>query len=265
MPINILNMAGVQPELRRALGEVGSLAVPCVTPVNAVASRAVLAVADIAIIGNGDTVTFLGVTGEKAAAPAAGKWDNAAALAAILNTAAGWGVAENAGVVTATADLRGAAANGEVITVEILEDTTAGGDGAGAKATGTIAAATIARLANGDTVSFAGSLFTKAAATSAPAGKFADQAGLIACIDALDDWAAADKAGAVDITAATDAVAFNGEKVEITLYRASTTGADGTPAFAGAVCVDAGFIYVCTATDTTAANNNWERAAIAAF
>jgi hypothetical protein len=47
------------------------------------------------------------------------------------------------------------------------------------------------------------------------------------------------------------------------LKRVTAGGVDGTPGFQGAVCCDAGFIYICTATDTTIQNNNWERAAIA--
>lgn len=265
MATRITDLTGVQPELKNFLTELGSVGVPFGTPVNAAASQVALAAADLALIANGDVVSFLGVDYVKAAVPGVNEWDNAAALAALLNPLADWNAAEAGGVVTITAATRGVFANGNVVTMTKLEDTTAGGDGAGTEATATIAAATIARLAIGDTVGFAGSVFTMAAATSVPDNEFADQAGLIACIDALADWTAADNAGAIDITAATDDVGFNGEKIMVSLRRTTAGGVDGTPGVRGAVCVDAGFIYVCTATDVAITNNNWERVAIAGF
>ena len=260
---NILAMQGIQPELRRAFGKLGSLAIPFGTPVNAAAAQVVLAAADLAIMAVDDTVTFAGVELTKAAAPGDAAWDDAAALAALLNALADWNAAENAGAVTITAATRGAAANGNVATLTILEDTTAGGNGAGTEATATIAAATIARLAIGDTVEFSGEVFTMATDTSVQDNEFKDLAGLVSCIDAMDDWTAVEDTGAVDIEAATDSTDFNGVDIIMTLKRVTAGGVDGTPGFRGAVCVDAGFIYVCTATDTTTQNNNWERVAIA--
>ena len=260
---NILAMQGIQPELRRAFGKLGSLAIPFGTPVNAAAAQVVLAAADLAIMAVDDTVTFAGVELTKAAAPGDAAWDDAAALAALLNALADWNAAENAGAVTITAATRGAAANGNVATLTILEDTTAGGNGAGTEATATIAAATIARLAVGDTVEFAGEVFTMATDDSLEHNEFKDQAGLIACLDGLTDWTAKDSSGAVAIEAADDSSELNGVKVIVTLKRVTAGGVDGTPGFQGAVCCDAGFIYICTATDTTILNNNWERVAIA--
>jgi len=259
---NILQMRGLQPELRRALGSLGSLAIPFGTPINAVASQAVLAAADLAIVKNGDVVSVAGQNYTKAAAPGDKKWTNAAGLAALINALADWNAAENAGAVTITAAARGAAWDGNIAVINILEDTTAGG-GAAAKATATIAAATIARLAIGDTVGFADSVFTMAAATSVQNNKFANLAGLIACIDAMDDWTAVEDTGAIDIEAANNGEEFNDITIMVSLRRVTAGGVDGTPGFQGAVCCDAGFIYICTATDTTIQNNNWERAAIA--
>ena len=259
---NILQMRGLQPELRRALGSLGSLAIPFGTPINAVASQAVLAAADLAIVKNGDVVSVAGQNYTKAAAPGDNKWTNAAGLAALINALADWNAAENAGAVTITAAARGAAWDGNIAVINILEDTTAGG-GAAAKATATIAAATIARLAIGDTVGFADSVFTMAAATSVQNNKFANLAGLIACIDAMDDWTAVEDTGAIDIEAANNGEEFNDITIMVSLRRVTAGGVDGTPGFQGAVCCDAGFIYICTATDTTIQNNNWERAAIA--
>ena len=262
---NILQMQGIQLELRRALGDLGSLAIPFGTPVNAAAAVLVLAKADLDLLAVGDVVSFDGNNFVMAAAPGDNEFINVAGLAALINALPDWGAVEAAGAITITAATRGAAWNGKVAALTKLEDTTAGGDGAGTEATATIDAGTIAQLAIGDTVGFDGAVFTMAAATSVDDNEFADAAGLIACIDALDDWAAVNDAGDIDITAATDDEAFNGKTILVSLRRATATGVDGTPGFRGAVCVDAGFIYVCTASNTTVTNNNWERAAIAGF
>lgn len=259
---NILQMQGIPLELRRALGTVGSLAIPFATPVNATAAVATIAAADIAITADGDKVIFAGNEFVKDATPEAGEWDDAAALAALINALSNWNAAVDTGAVVITAATRGTAFNGEVASVEILEDTTAGG-GPAAKAAATIAAATIARLAIGDSVGFSGQLFYKAAATNVPAGEFADQAGLVACIDAMDDWVAVNNAGAIDITAAANGAEFNDFTIMVSLRRTTATGTDGTPGHAGAVACNANNIYVCTATDLTVTNNNWKAAAIA--
>lgn len=256
-------MQGIQPELRRAFGKLGSLAIPFGTPANAATAKVELAAADLAIMAVDDTVTFEGVTLTKAAAAGAATWDDADALAGLLGAIPGWDAANDNGKVTITGATRGAWGNGYEATITVLEATTANGDGAGTEATATIAAATIARLAIGDTVEFDGEVFTMAADDSVPDNEFKDLAGLVSCIDAMDDWTAVGNAGAVDITAATDSTDFNGVEIIVTLKRVTAGGVDGTPGFQGAVCCDAGFIYVCTATDTTILNNNWERAAIA--
>ena len=259
---NIIAMQGIQPELRRAFGKLGSLAIPFGTPVNAAASKVELLAADLAIIAVDDTVTFEGVVLKKVAVSSgAGEWDDADELAALLGAIPGWDAANNAGKVTITGATRGAWGNGNEATITVLEDTTANGDGAGAEATATIAAATITQLAIGDTVEFDGEVFTMAADDSVQDNEFKNQAGLIACIDAMDDWTAVDDTGAIDIEAATDSTDFNGVDIIVTLKRVTAGGVDGTPGFAGAVCCDATYIYVCTATDTTIQNNNWERLA----
>lgn len=258
---NILAMQGIQPELRRALGKLGSLAIPFGTPVNAAAAKVELKAADLAIMANGDTVTFEGVELEKAAVSGAAAWDDADALADLLDDIPGWDAANDNGKVTITGATRGAWGNGYEATIEVLADTTAGGNDAGDKAAATIAKATIDQLAVGDTVEFAGEVFTMALADSLEHNEFKDQAGLIACIDAMDDWTAEDSSGAVAIEAADDSSDLNGVNVIVTLKRVTAGGIDGTPGFAGAVCCDETYIYVCTATDTSIQNNNWERLA----
>jgi len=258
---NILAMQGIQPELRRAFGKIGSLAIPFGTPANAATAKVELAAADLAIMAVDDTVTFADVTLTKAAAAGDAAWDNADALAGLLGAIPGWDAANDNGKVTITGATRGAWGNGYEATITVLEATTAGGDGTTTEATATIAAATITQLAIGDTVEFGGEVFTMAADDSVQDNEFKNQTGLIACIDAMADWKAVNDAGAIDIEAATTSPEFNGVEVIVTLKRVTAGGVDGTPGFQGAVCCDATYIYVCTATDTTIQNNNWERLA----
>ena len=79
----------------------------------------------------------------------------------------------------------------------------------------------------------------------------------------MDDWTAVEDTGAIDIEAANNGEEFNDITIMVSLRRVTAGGVDGTPGFQGAVCCDAGFIYICTATDTTILNNNWKRVAIA--
>lgn len=261
---NIFDMQGIQPELRRALGTLGGLAIPFGTPVNAAASTVTLTVAELAIINVGDTVSVDDEEFARAAIAAGDEWADAATLAALIDDVDGWAADDDTGKVVIKRATRGVAEDGSVVTIKILEDTTAGG-GPTDKSTATITKETIAQLKIGDTVSFADRVFTKAKATKLDANEFADQAGLILCIDGLADWTAVNDAGDIDIEAAEDGTDFDGYEINVELTRVTAGGVDGTPGYRGVVCCDAGFIYVCTATDTTIQNNNWERAAIAAF
>lgn len=227
------------------------------SPVNAEASAVTLAAADLAVMGAGDVVSFVGANFTKAAVPGPNEWDDAAALAALINALPDWTAAEAAGAVTVTAATRGAAYNDNVATLTILEDTTAGG-AAGTKAAATIAAATITQLANGDTVGFAGQVFKKAAATSVQDNEFADQAGLIQCIDALDDWTAVDDSGAIDIEAANNGEEYNDFTVMVSLRRVTIGGVDGTIGQAGDMYFDQSWLYIASQ-DNSISDNNWRR------
>jgi hypothetical protein len=232
------------------------------TPVNAIAGNYVIAATTIAILANGDTIKLAGATFVKAAITA-GDFDfaDAAGLATQITKLADYTALEGAGAVTVTRAVKGVAGNGFTLVVESVEATTAGGDGAGTEATATISASTIALIANGDTVEFDGNTFTKVAAAPG-ATDFVDQAGLIALIHALADWTAVNNAGDIDITAATDAVAFNGIDVNITLNRVTAGGVDGTVGVEGDMVIDTNRIYVCTAANTIA-DSNWKRIPVA--
>lgn len=231
------------------------------TPVNAVAGSYIIAAATIAILANGDTIKLAGETFVKAALTA-GDFDfaDAAGLATQITKLADYTAIQGGGNVTVTRSVKGVAGNNFTIVIESVEDTTVGGDGAGTEATATISAATIALIANGDTVEFDGNTFTKVAAAPG-ATEFIDQAGLIALIHGLADWTAVNNAGDIDITAATDAVAFNGIDINVTLNRVTAGGVNGTVGLEGDVVFDTNRIYVCMA-DNTIIDSNWKRVSV---
>jgi len=107
----------------------------------------------------------------------------------------------------------------------------------------------------------AGAVFTKAADTNTATGEFEDQAGLIACIGDMDDWAAADNNGAIDITAATDSVDFNDIDIVVSLYRVTADGVDGTVGRAGDMYADETYLYVASQ-DNGIGDTNWRRIAL---
>lgn len=236
--------------------------IPKVTPVNAVASKLDIPATTMALILATHTLTFDGVEYEKVGGGAAGnQWVNVAGLAALINATEDWAAVEDNGALKISAAVKGAAFNGVDGVISTIEATTANGDVA-VKATATIAAATLAELAVGDVVSFDGIDFVKAAVTSAPDNEWADQAGLITCIDAMADWTAADNAGAIDITAAENGADKNGKAIMLTINRETASGVNGTKGTAGDVIFDSGHVYVCTA-DNTIADANWKSAALA--
>ena len=246
--MGITQEKGVQPELRRVLTTVGDVGIPFVAapPVNAVDSALTLEQATIETVqvaaGNGTTI-FNGVTYTYDAAPdpLLFEYDDMASIAALINATADWGAAGAVDLVI-TATLGGAYWNGNALVANHVEDTTAGG-GAGAAATAVITADAVTATAVGDTVTFDGVTYTRAAATDVPAGEFLNIAGLALCIDAEADWGAA-VAGNLTITAAVNGAIWNGFDVGVNYNRVTAAGVNGTPAVQGAVLVDATRIYV---------------------
>jgi len=237
-----------------------SVGLPEKTPVNATPTMLTLPVADLAILEAGDTVGFEEATFTKVSSdPAAGEFIDAAGLAALLNALEGWTGAEKAGVVTATSDALGTAQNGKIATLTHLGATTSGGS-AEAKAGAKLLAAELARLAVGDTVTFDGSTFTKAAATSVSAGEFADVAGLISCIDGMTAWTAVLNGSDIDIEAAEVGEASNGKVINLIYYRASAGAIAGTVGVTNEICADADYIYHCVGANTVT-GANWRRIA----
>jgi hypothetical protein len=236
-----------------------SVGLPKKTPVNATPTMLTLPVADLAILEAGDTIVFEEVTCTKAAEAGAGEFNSAAELAALLNAIAGWTGAEDSGIVTAVSDALGAAENGTLATITHLGATTSGGS-AEAKAAGKLLAAELARLTNGDTVTFDGSTFTKAAATSVPAGTFADVAGLILCIDGMEDWAAVLNGSDIDITAAANGAESNDISVNLIYLRASAGAINGTVGVANEMCADDSYIYHSVGASLVS-TANWRRIA----
>jgi hypothetical protein len=270
MTLSLSQKVGIQPELRQHFVTLGSVGIPLATPVNAVVAGDDIEVGVLALLANGDTatVTVPGVapyvfTRAAATSIPDNEFVNAAGLATLVNAIPGLDGVNNAGVVEIRSTVGGDFWNGVTVAVEYLADTTAGG-GAGAAATATIAAADIAELAVGDTITFDGVTYTRAGATSVPAAEFVNTAGLAACIDAQADWGAVVNVADVDITAAANGAIWNGITVDIAYNRDLAGGVDGTPGVLGAVCIDANRIYVSRAAGGLE-NASWERTADLTF
>lgn len=237
-----------------------AVGLPNKTPVNATPTLLTIPAADIAVLENGDTVLFETVTCTKAAAPEAGEFSDAAGLGALLNAIAGWTGAADAGAVTATSDALGDAQNGKIATITHRGTSTSGGSEV-AKAWGVLSEADLAQLALGDRVTFDGETFTKAAATSVPAGEFADVAGLILCIDAMTDWSAAiTNVVDVKIEAAENGTAYNDKICNLIYVRTSAGAGAGTVGVANEICADENYIYHCVGINTVS-GANWRRIA----
>ena len=235
-----------------------SVGLPEKTPINATGTTLTLPVADLAILEVGDTIVFEEVTCTKAAQAGAGEFNSAAELAALLNALEGWTGAENAGVVTATSDALGVAQNGKAATITHRGTSTSGGSEV-AKASGVLSGAELAQLALGDRVTFDGATFTKAAATSVPANTFADTAGLILCLDAMTDWAAAiTNEVDIKIDAAVNGDEYNDKICNLIYVRTSAGAINGTVGVANEICADESYIYHSVGANTVA-DANWRR------
>ena len=238
-----------------------SVGLPNKTPVNATPTKLTLPVADLAILEADDTVGFAVATFTKvSSAPGTGEFIDAAGLAALLNAIAGWTGAEKEGVVTATSDALGVAQNGKAATITHRGTSTSGGSEVD-KASGALSGDDLARLAVGDQITFDGATITKAAATSVPAGEFADVAGLILCIDAMPDWAAEITNGVdIKIEAAENGTDYNDKPCDLIYVRTSAGAANGTVGVANEICADDNYLYHCIGANTIT-GANWRRIA----
>ena len=238
-----------------------SVGLPNKTPVNATPTKLTLPVADLAILEAGDTVGFEGATFTKVSSdPAAGEFIDAAGLAALLNALEGWTGVAAEGVVTATSDAKGTAQNGKVATITHRGTSTSGGSEE-QKASGVLTEAELARLALGDRVTFDGATFTKAAATSVPANTFADTAGLILCLDAMTDWAAAiTNVVDIKIDAAKNGTEYNDKICNLIYVRTSAGAANGTVGVVNEICADDSYLYHCIGANTIT-GANWRKIA----
>lgn len=231
------------------------------TPVNAVAGKTILAAADIAVLTAGDTVVLEGNTFTMVASSAdEGEFVDGDGLKDLIEGLADWVGTIATGAVTATYAIKGLIGNGRVVVANHAGAVTANG-GEAAKSTGTIAAACLARLAVGDQVTFAGDVYTKAAATSVENKTFANTAGLIQCLGALDDWTAAADGSDVVITAAENG-AENDDVVAMLVYKRTTAGGvNGTLGIRNEICSDATYLYPAIGGNTIH-DANWRRVAL---
>lgn len=239
----------------------GRVIIDKITPVNAVAAKTEMAAALTTLIAAGDTVTIGDSTFAMVASePTATQFTDVAGLTALIHALAAYTAANDAGKITVTAAVKGLSGNGTVVTFAKTEATTANGAEA-VKATATIAAASLAQLAAGDTVTFDGNTFTKVA-SDAGAGQFTDTAGLITLLDALEDWVAVEDGSDIDITAAENGATANDKDIVISYKRTTAGGINGTVGIEGETFFDATHLYVCTAANTIA-DANWVSATLA--
>ena len=247
----------IQPIVRELLEETFETQ-PFGTPVNAVAGTYTITANTIAKINNDDVIVVDGVVFTKKASPTGNfQFSNALTLATNVNKLANYTAVEGSGAVAIAYATKGVLGNDKVITINIIEAVTAGGDGDGTEATATLSAATIALLAVGDTVTFDDVVYEKVT-EDATGNEFTTQASLIALMDATDDWGAVDSSGAIVITATADDAGFNDVPILVDLNRVTASGVDGTPAKKSTLMVDATRIYVCIA-ENTIHDANWLR------
>lgn len=237
------------------------MTLPEMTPDEAKAAEATIDGNVLALVDVGDVVRFEGNVFIKAAAPGEDAWATASDLAGLINALGDWGAVENSGDVDITAAVGGAVWNNRVVSVDVLVDTTSGGDPS-TPASATIEAAVLLQLAKGDTVEFAGKVFTKADATSVDEDTFEDAAGLITCINALSDWAAVDDSGDIDITAEANGEEYNDFGIMVTFNVATAGGVNGTPAPKGGVVFDSSAVYI-SIEESTIAETHWKKVALA--
>jgi hypothetical protein len=237
------------------------MTLPEMTPDEAEAAEATIDGNVLALVDVGDVVRFEGNVFTKAAVPGEDAWATASDLAGLINALGDWGAVENSGDVDITAAVGGAAWNNRVASVDVLVDTTSGGDPS-TPASATIEAAVLLQLAKGDTVEFAGKVFTKADATSVDEDTFEDAAGLITCINALSDWAAVDDSGDIDITAEADGEEYNDFDIMVTFNVATAGGVNGTPAPKGRVVFDSDAVYI-SIEESTIAETHWKKVELA--
>lgn len=232
-----------------------------VTPINAVAASVTILATEVAQMSNGDTIVFDGVTLTKAGSTTAslGEFSNVAGIRDCVDELLADWVSSGTTNATATRAVKGVAWNGLAAVSSILEATTADGD-VSVKSTATIAAAMLAVMAAGDSVTFAGNTFTKVA--SAPtATQWTNTAGLAALLNAVTLWDAAVNGSAIDITAEDNGASNNGVEVIVTMSRATSGGVNGTVGLKNQIVADGSYLYVST--DANTVNGaNWRRVSL---
>ena len=228
---------------------------------NAVAAAVTVEKVVIDELVAGDTVSFDSNAFVMVAAdPGATEFTNLAGLVALVDALEDWAAAADTGAMDITAAVKGAAGNGEIVTVSHTAATTAGGIDESAKGACDVLAGEIGAMAAGDTFAFDGNTFTKVA-SDAGAGEFTNTAGLITLLDALDDWEVTASGSDVHIESAANGAAYNDKTVVITYKRTTASGKDGVAAAKGTVVFDATHIYICTG-EQTVTDAYWKSAAL---
>lgn len=228
------------------------------TPVNAVAASVTILATEIAQMANDETITFGGETFTKKSSTTAadGEFADIAGLRDCVDELLPAWVTSGTTNATLTSATKGLAYNDLDAVVTFVEATTAGGDES-TEATCTIAAAPLALLAAGDTVSFLTETFTKVASNPG-ATEFTNTAGLTALLAAIDGWTAVVSTADIVITADAVGAAGNGNAVTFALTRSTSGGVNGTVGLKDQLVADASYLYVCTAANSVN-DANWRK------
>ena len=259
----LIDLLNKQQAVTDAIADTGSAVTTArLTPVNAVAASVTILATEVAQMANDETITFGGETFTKKASTTAadGEFADVAGLRDCIDLLLdGSWTASGTTNATATSDVKGLAYNDLDAVVTFVEATTAGGDGS-TKATCTIAAAPLALLAAGDTVSFLTETFTKVASNPG-ATEFTNTAGLTALLAAIDGWTAVVSTADIVITADAVGADGNGNAVTFALTRSTSGGVNGTVGLKDQIVADASYLYVCTAANSVN-GANWRRISV---
>ena len=228
------------------------------TPVNAVNGTYTITALEFALLNNDDTITVDGNAFTKvASATEEDEFEDLAGLVALIDALDNYDAKVVGSTAVITYSTAGVIGNGKEITTEIVSATTDNFSTGVTASNTTVPKEDIAELDTGDIVEFDGNTWTKVESESGT-DEFANQTELIALIDALDNWGAVDSSDDIVITYSDDTTDKDGITVDMTFYRETASGVDGTEGKKQETYLDNSYLYVAIA-DNTIADKNWRR------
>ena len=252
------------PSINALLGFIENKLVADGTPVNAVNGTYTITELEFALLNNDDTITVDGNTFKKvASATEADEFEDLAGLVALIDALDNYDAEVDESTAVITYSTAGVIGNGKEITTEIVSATTDNFNTGVTASNATVPVEDISELDTGDIVEFDGNTWTKVA-SEAGTDEFSDQTELIALIDALDDWGAVDSLDDIVITYSDDTTDKDGLTVDMTFYRETASGVNGTEGEKSDSYLDASYVYFAVA-DNTIAGKNWRRITLGTY